>query len=92
MGDGPTRAYVVTHRRYSHGAMMPMRLDLTITTTARVIGFVSRAVDDPPMTSATVDEEQTRNIAHKTTGLPTASTMLLAPLIRSGCLPAGDGT
>jgi hypothetical protein len=87
MGDGPTLAYLVTYRRYSHGVMMPMRLDLTITTKARVIGFVSRAVDDPTMPSATVDEKEARNVAHKTTGQPTESTMLLAQQVHGKWRP-----
>ncbi|SER03849.1 VanZ like family protein [Streptomyces sp. yr375] len=55
IGDGPTRAYTVIYRRYADGVMTPMRLDLTITTTARVIGFSAVTVEDPALPQVTVD-------------------------------------
>lgn len=78
IGEGPTKAYWVVYRRYSHGVMMPMRLDVTITTAGRVIGFVARTVEDPKLPSVTVDVREARKLAEKKTGLPSDSTSLLA--------------
>ncbi|MEU3242919.1 VanZ family protein [Streptomyces sp. NPDC006875] len=87
IGDGATRAYVVAYRRYADRVLMPMRLDLTITTTGRVIGFTAKAVEDPVLPSVTVDEAKARNVAEKETGLPTDSTLLLAQQIRGAWRP-----
>jgi hypothetical protein len=78
IGDGPTRAYIVTYRRYADGVMMPMRLNLTITTTARIIGFISVTVEDPVLPRVTVDETKARSIAGKETGRKTQGANLLA--------------
>lgn len=78
IGDGPTRAYTVIYRRYADGVMMPMRLDLTITTTARVIGFTAVTTDDPALPRVTIDEAKARDLARNETGLPTDNTVLLA--------------
>ncbi|MBT2674475.1 VanZ family protein [Streptomyces sp. ISL-14] len=78
IGDGPTRAYTVLYRRYADGVMMPMRLDLTITTTARVIGFSTTPSDDPALPRVTVGEAKARDLAHNETGLPTDGSVLLA--------------
>ncbi|MEU1180415.1 VanZ family protein [Streptomyces sp. NPDC005820] len=43
VGDGPTMVYTVVYRRYADRAMTPMRLDLTVTTTGRIIGFTRQA-------------------------------------------------
>ncbi|SEQ36180.1 Glycopeptide antibiotics resistance protein [Streptomyces sp. yr375] len=87
VGDGPTHAYVVAYRRYTDGVLLPMRLDLTVTTTGRVIGFTARAVDDPALPSVTVDEAKARDLAEQATGLPTDSTLLLAQQIKGEWRP-----
>ncbi|MGV9704437.1 VanZ family protein [Streptomyces sp. NPDC003483] len=78
IGDGATRAYVVGYRRYAQGVLLPMRLDLTITGTGRVIGFTARTVEDPALPKVTVDEGRARSLARAETGLPADSTLLLA--------------
>ncbi|MBT1095084.1 VanZ family protein [Streptomyces sp. Tu102] len=78
IGDGPTRAFTVAYRRYADGVMMPMRLDLTITTTARVIGFSATPTNDPALPRVTVDEAKARDLAHNETGLSTDRCVLLA--------------
>lgn len=78
VGDGATRAYVVSYRRYSGGVLLPMRLDLTVTTTGRVIGFTARTIKDPALPPVTVDEAEARAVAKDATGLPTESALLLA--------------
>ncbi|MFF1309193.1 VanZ family protein [Streptomyces sp. NPDC058307] len=87
IGDGPTRAYVVSYRRHADGVLLPMRLDLTVTTTGRVIGFTAKAVKDPHLPSVTIDEAEARRIAAQATGLPTESTLLLAQQIKGKWRP-----
>jgi VanZ like protein len=87
IGDGPTRAYVVVYRRYADKVLLPMRLDLTVTTTGRVIGFTARTVEDPPLPPVTVDEAEARHLAKQATGLPTESTLLLAQQIQGKWRP-----
>ncbi|MEW2303007.1 VanZ family protein [Streptomyces sp. NPDC006655] len=87
IGDGPTRAYTVTYRRYMGGVMMPMRLTLTITTTARVIGFTARSVEDPKLPKVTVGEAKARSIATKKTGRATEAALLLAQKVSDSWRP-----
>ncbi|MEU0060036.1 VanZ family protein [Streptomyces sp. NPDC006334] len=81
LGEGPTRAYMVTYRRYQDGVLMPMRLDITITTAKRILGFNARTLADPKLPSVTVDEGKARELAHDATGKGTESTLLLAQQI-----------
>ncbi|MFJ3651605.1 VanZ family protein [Streptomyces murinus] len=78
LGEGSGRAYLVTYRRYKDSVLMPMRLDITVTTAERIIGFNARTVADPDLPTVTVDERKARELAHKASGRPTESTMLLA--------------
>jgi glycopeptide antibiotics resistance protein len=87
IGDGPTMAYTVLYRRYADKVMMPMRLDLTITTTGRVIGFTARTIDDPALPRVTVDEAKARTLAEDVTGLPSDSTSLLAQQVKGKWRP-----
>ncbi|MEV0220053.1 VanZ family protein [Streptomyces sp. NPDC050704] len=87
IGDGATRAYTVIYRRYTGGVMMPMRLDLTITTKARVIGFTATSVEDPALPPATIDESRAKDIAGRLTGLPTESAVLLAQQVNGAWRP-----
>ncbi|MFE2319046.1 VanZ family protein [Streptomyces sp. NPDC059441] len=87
IGDGATRAYAVAYRRHADGVLMPMRLNLTITTTGRVIGFTARTVEDPALPPVTVDEAKARDLAERETGLKTDSTLLLAQQIKGNWRP-----
>lgn len=87
IGDGPTRAYTVVYRRYTDKVMMPVRLDLTITTTGRVIGFSARTVDDPALPRVTIDEAKAKTLAEDATGLPAYSTSLLAQQVKGEWRP-----
>ncbi|MCQ9179913.1 VanZ family protein [Streptomyces sp. IBSBF 2953] len=87
IGDGATRAYTVVYRRYADGVLMPMRLDLTITTTGRVIGFTARTVKDPVLPPVAVDEAKARDLAVKETGQSAESTLLLAQQIKGEWRP-----
>ncbi|MDQ0933586.1 VanZ family protein [Streptomyces turgidiscabies] len=87
IGDGPTQAYTVIYRRYSDGVMMPMRLDLTITTTARIIGFSAVTMEDPALPLVTVDEGEAKYLAHNETGLPTDNIVLLAQQVSGNWRP-----
>ncbi|MDQ0961781.1 hypothetical protein QFZ66_005659 [Streptomyces sp. B4I13] len=87
IGDGPTMAYTVVYRRYADKVMMPMRLDLTITTTGRVIGFTARTVDDPVLPRVTVDEAKAKVLAKAATGLPSEAALLLAQQVKGEWRP-----
>ncbi len=87
IGDGATRAYIVNYRRYADDVMMPMRLDITITTTGRVIGFTARSIDDPNLPPVVVSEGEARKLAEKQTGLSSDSTLLLAQLVEGRWRP-----
>ncbi|MEU4087298.1 VanZ family protein [Streptomyces aureus] len=87
LGEGPTRAYMVTYRRYKDGVLMPMRLDITITTAKRILGFNARTLADPKLPSVTVNEEKARELAHDATGKATESTLLLAQQIAGAWRP-----
>ncbi|MER5858255.1 VanZ family protein [Streptomyces sp900105245] len=78
LGEGPTRAYLVTYRRYHDDVLMPMRLDITLTSTKRIIGFNARTIADPSLPAVTVNEQKARHIARQASGQPTESTTLLA--------------
>jgi hypothetical protein len=95
IGDGATRAYTVVYRRYTNGVMMPMRLDLTITTKARVIGFTARTVEDPALPPVIIDKARAKNVAGRVTGLPTETAVLLAQQVNGEWRPVwlvGSGT
>ncbi|MER6786201.1 VanZ family protein [Streptomyces sp. NPDC000658] len=87
VGDGPAPAYTVVYRRYVDEVMMPMRLDLTLTASGRVIGFSARTVDDPVLPRVTVDEAGARALAKASTGLPGRSALLLAQRVRGEWRP-----
>ncbi|MFJ4563959.1 VanZ family protein [Streptomyces caelestis] len=87
IGDGATKAYVVSYRRYSGGVLLPMRLDLTVTTTGRVIGFTARTIKDPDLPPVTVNEAKARAVAKGATGLPTESALLLAQKVNGDWRP-----
>ncbi|MFD8725479.1 VanZ family protein [Streptomyces sp. NPDC059629] len=87
IGDGSTRAYTVTYRRYVNGVMMPMRLNLTITTTARVMGFTARTIEDPELAKVTVDETKARSIAKQKTGRTAEAALLLAQKVSDAWRP-----
>lgn len=87
IGDGPTMAYTVVYRRYTDKVMMPMRLDLTITTTGRVIGFSAKTVNDPVLPPVTVDKAKAKALAKAATGLPSESALLLAQQVKGEWRP-----
>ncbi|MFF4756811.1 VanZ family protein [Streptomyces sp. NPDC002514] len=78
LGEGPTRAYLVTYRRYRDDVLMPMRLDITVTTTKRIMGFTARSVPDPSLPTVTIDESTAHDLAHKISGQRPRSAVLIA--------------
>ncbi|MFR9800210.1 VanZ family protein [Streptomyces sp. MS06] len=78
LGEGPTRAYLVTYRRYRDDVMMPMRLDITVTTAKRILGFTARSVPDPSLPTVTIDESTAREVARRISGRSTQSAILIA--------------
>ncbi|GGS04908.1 hypothetical protein GCM10010269_49860 [Streptomyces humidus] len=97
VGHGPTTVYRVTYRRYAHGVLMPMRLDLTLTGTGRVLGFAAETVADPVLPPVTVDEAEAKALAQGAAGAPGEfrRALLLARQVRGVWRPVwlvGDGS
>ncbi|MFE2267241.1 hypothetical protein [Streptomyces griseosporeus] len=60
--------YNLTWRRYRQGVMMPMRLDITITSAGHVIGLSCRPVADPLLPAVALTEAQAQKIVKESTG------------------------
>ncbi|MEU1510547.1 VanZ family protein [Streptomyces sp. NPDC005811] len=86
-GEGPAAVCTVLYRRYTDGVMMPMRLDLTLTTTGRVIAFSARTVDDPVLPRVTIGEAEAKILAEAATGRSADSTALLAQRVEGEWRP-----
>ncbi|MFI6104061.1 hypothetical protein [Streptomyces sp. NPDC051310] len=81
MGEGRGTVYVLTYRRYKGGVMMPMRLDLTITSSGRMMGFASRPVPDPALPGAAISRDEAMRLAREETGVEAEAAVLLAQKI-----------
>ncbi|MEU4876573.1 VanZ family protein [Streptomyces sp. NPDC021608] len=86
-GDGPTRVCAVAYRRYVDEVMMPMRLDLAVSASGRVLGFTARTVDDPVLARVTVDVAEAEALAKAPAGSPGTSAVLLAARVRGAWRP-----
>ncbi|WP_326680848.1 VanZ family protein [Streptomyces sp. NBC_01237] len=85
--DHAQAVYAVTYRRYVHDVMMPMRLDVTVTKTGRIMGFTSKPVRDPVLPPTAITEKGAlRRVAEQTRAKPT-STKLLAQQVRGKWRP-----
>ncbi len=74
-----TRAMVLTYRRYRSGIMMPMRLDLTVSSSGRIISVQSQDVPDPQLPKPEISEERARKLAvDQADGERAGTTFLLA--------------
>ncbi|GAA2114649.1 hypothetical protein GCM10009759_59070 [Kitasatospora saccharophila] len=61
---GEGGAYVVTYRRYNaDGVLMPMRVDVTVSTSGRVMASAARWDADPPLPRPVVAEEAAKERA-----------------------------
>ncbi|MFD8967708.1 VanZ family protein [Streptomyces sp. NPDC059568] len=78
MGEGPTKVYLISYRRYVYGVMAPMRLDITVTTAGRVMGFTAETVPDPDLPKPVLTEEDAKRLVHEKTDARIGNTILLA--------------
>lgn len=63
-----TRAMILTYRRYRNGVMMPMRLDLTVSSAGRVISVESQSIPDPRLPRPLLGKAQAQRIATRQSG------------------------
>ncbi|MFF1479800.1 VanZ family protein [Streptomyces sp. NPDC058301] len=78
VGDGKDKVYVVLYRRYVNDVMMPMRLDITVTSAGRVMDFASRPDPDPELPAVTIGREEAKRLAKCVTGHQPKHANLLA--------------
>ncbi|MFG2117202.1 VanZ family protein [Streptomyces sp. NPDC048718] len=87
MGEDNSKVYRLTYRRYSQGVMMPMRLDITITSAGRIMGFTSDPTRDPPITPASISKKEAKRLAEKETGSEAEAAVLLAQKVSNEWRP-----
>ncbi|CAL9312363.1 VanZ family protein [Streptomyces sp. SudanB182_2057] len=72
-GSGKSAVYMFTYRRYRRGLMMPMRLNVTVTSNGRIMNFTARGMKDPELPESTAiaayddgkgEEEDWRTVPH----------------------------
>ncbi|MGW1400675.1 VanZ family protein [Streptomyces sp. NPDC002405] len=61
--------YVLSYRRYRNGVMLPLRLDITVTSSGRIMGVNAQLVDDPEMPEPRLDEAAAKKRAEQLTKL-----------------------
>ena len=81
-GSGNTSVYVLVYRRYRAGLMMPMRLNITVTSAGRIMNFTARAIDDPKLPKTDVSESEAAKLAHEYSGRTTQGAVLLAQQVQ----------
>ncbi|MFI7337229.1 VanZ family protein [Streptomyces sp. NPDC050085] len=79
--------YQLTYRRYSDGLMMPMRLDISITSAGRIIGFTARPIPDPAMPKSTVSKAAAEDLVRRRTNVPPVAAVLLAQKVKETWRP-----
>ncbi|MEW1659691.1 VanZ family protein [Streptomyces sp. NPDC093707] len=58
--EGKGGGYLLTYRRFVGGVMMPMRLDLVITSAGKVTGMSARSVPDPKLPDVTIGRSEAK--------------------------------
>ncbi|MDQ0766988.1 VanZ family protein [Streptomyces canus] len=84
---GDQAMYHLTYRRYVDGVMMPMRLDITVTSSGRVIGFTARPVTDPTLPKAELDRSAAEALVRGRTGKSPTAAVLLAQKVAGAWRP-----
>ncbi|MEU6013040.1 VanZ family protein [Streptomyces sp. NPDC047515] len=65
-GEGP---YILSYRRYANGVMMPMRLDITVSSAGRVMAINARSVPDPHLPEPKLDKSAAKRRAEELSGI-----------------------
>ncbi|MEV6949704.1 VanZ family protein [Streptomyces sp. NPDC051172] len=81
-GSSNTAVYILIYRRYKAGLMMPMRLDITVTSAGRIMNFTARAIADPQLPKTAVSESKAAQLADRYSGRTTQGAVLLAQKVR----------
>ncbi|REK90143.1 VanZ family protein [Streptomyces inhibens] len=58
-------AHLLNYRRYVHGVMMPMRVDIIVTTSGRIMGVTAQTTADPSLPKATVTKKEAKKLAEQ---------------------------
>ncbi|MFJ9471655.1 VanZ family protein [Streptomyces caniferus] len=58
-------AHLLNYRRYVHGVMMPMRLDIVVTTSGRIMGVTAQTTADPSLPRVTVTKKEAKELAER---------------------------
>ncbi|MEW2130053.1 VanZ family protein [Streptomyces sp. NPDC005435] len=75
-GSGP---YVLSYRRYADKVMMPMRLDITVSSAGRIMAANCRPTRDPELPAVKIDKKSAQERAVRNSGSKAAgSTFLIA--------------
>ncbi|WP_445282427.1 VanZ family protein [Streptomyces sp. DSM 118148] len=81
-GSGNTAVYAFIYRRYNQGVMMPMRLNVMVTSGGRILNFSARTLKDPNLPASTLSKEEASKLAHTYTGQTVQGAVLLAQKVR----------
>ncbi|MFF1296495.1 MULTISPECIES: VanZ family protein [unclassified Streptomyces] len=81
-GSGNTAVYMFVYRRYSAGLMMPMRLNVAVTSGGRILNFAARAVEDPNLPKVAVSKDEAARLARKNSGHTVQGSVLLAQMVQ----------
>ncbi|GAA2728224.1 VanZ family protein [Streptomyces nogalater] len=81
-GSGNTAVYAFIYRRYSKGVMMPMRLNVMVTSGGRILNFTARAVKDPQLPESTVSKDEASKLAQAYTGHTVQGAVLIAQKVK----------
>ncbi|GAB1337625.1 hypothetical protein ACE1SV_42150 [Streptomyces sp. E-15] len=81
-GTGDSAVYMFVYRRYSKGLMMPMRLNVTVTSGGRIMHFTARSVKDPELPESAVAKGEAVRLAREYTGHPVQGALLLAQKVK----------
>lgn len=84
---GNRALYVLTYRRYTNDVMMPMRLDITVTSAGRIMGFSALSVPDPALPKVQVSREEADGIVRLDSGKIPEAAVLLAQRIDGAWRP-----
>ncbi|MEU2436930.1 VanZ family protein [Streptomyces rubradiris] len=81
-GSGDSAVYMFAYRRYREGLMMPMRLNVTVTSSGRIMNFTARAMKDPELPESTVPKDEAARLARAHTGHTVQAAVLLAQKVK----------
>ncbi|MEU6212826.1 VanZ family protein [Streptomyces sp. NPDC047023] len=81
LGTSPRTVYELTYRRHANGVMLPMRLDLAVTSTGRILHVSCVPEPDPTMPTPVLNRETAATRARALTRRTPTAAVLLAQKI-----------